>query len=607
MTNSNRPSENSSPQTSELGAWGILIHFGPLLWSKRKSLAASYFLNLIAVGAVVISPWPLKILIDNVLGTDPLPAFLQKATQGISPTAMVASLALGSAFIVLIMAGAAAWGKLLNARIRETLVLELRDRLLGHLQILSHTLRLTHRSGELVLRLIDDVNQIIRLITRTLPIVFRHLMGIVTTFAVMFWVEPRLAAMSAVIMLVLGLMVGRYTRPLQKASRVKRTTEGATASLAQEIVRGMQTVQVLGLEASVRKRFKAANSKSLAAGVDELRAAVNMERTLQAANGMAVGLIMAGGGIFVLQNHITVGELTVFVAYIVQLLKPIEKINELASAVARGVARGEMVLALLTLEPAVQETAAAVKPVHTGHLGKGPLELRNVSFSYAPGSPDELPQKILDNVNLRLERGKLAVLTGPSGAGKSTLLNLLLRLFDPLSGKITLGNVPYRQLPLETLRRQFAVMLQDTHLFAGSLRDVLQPPDKELKDRHLWQALELVSLENHIHQIPHKLDAQLGEEGLNFSGGQRARLSLARAFLLDRPILLLDEPLANVDVDSQKIIMEALDSIRKDRMCLVMTHQLSLLEKADVVLKLENHKIFEISGQPPIKGKVINL
>jgi ABC-type multidrug transport system fused ATPase/permease subunit len=169
----------------------------------------------------------------------------------------------------------------------------------------------------------------------------------------------------------------------------------------------------------------------------------------------------------------------------------------------------------------------------------------------------------------------------------------LLRLFDPSAGGILLDGVPYSRIRLSCLRAQFATMLQHTHLFSGTLRDCLQPYDRRVSDRELWGTLELVALDRFVAQLPGRLDAVLGEDGMNLSGGQRARLSLARALLLNRPILLLDEPLANVDAASQRIILEAMDRIRVGRTCLAVTHQPELAELADVVLHLEERRIVQ--------------
>jgi ABC-type multidrug transport system fused ATPase/permease subunit len=199
---------------------------------------------------------------------------------------------------------------------------------------------------------------------------------------------------------------------------------------------------------------------------------------------------------------------------------------------------------------------------------------------------------VLRGVDMRLESGRLAVLLGQSGAGKSTIMSLLVRLYDPTGGDILLDGRPLREITLRSLRAQFAVMTQDTHLFSGSLRRALIPDGAEPTEERIWEALALVALDDFVRTLPRQLETKLGEDALNLSGGQRQRLSLARAFLLDRPVLLLDEPLANVDDASAAVILRALDSLRATHTCLAITHQTQLLDYADVVYRLDGGRVF---------------
>jgi ABC-type multidrug transport system fused ATPase/permease subunit len=200
---------------------------------------------------------------------------------------------------------------------------------------------------------------------------------------------------------------------------------------------------------------------------------------------------------------------------------------------------------------------------------------------------------VLRGVNLRLEPGRLVLLVGRSGAGKSTLINLLVRLFDPSAGTILLDGCPLPKIAIRSLRNQISMMSQDTHLFAGSLRQALIPTGAKVEDEQVWRALALVALDEFVNALPDRLETSLGEDGVNLSGGQRQRLSLARAFLLDRPILILDEPLSNVDAASEAVIAAALIRIKAGRTCLAITHRLSLFDQADAVYNLEDGRIVE--------------
>ena len=568
--------------------WSRLLKaFGPDLWAHRGPLAWSYFLRTLAIGAALFAPWPLKLIIDHVITSHSLPGLFRGITPQPGPDNVV--LLLAGLFLLVTVGGAIANSaeKNISARIRERLTLSIRDRLLAHLQTLAPTFRNDNRSGELVLRLVDDSDLFVRILTKTLPLLFQQLATLVLTLTVMFVVDVRLGLLASILVPVLAVVCRHYSRRLWAASRKKRRHEGKVSGLAQEIVRGMPVIQALGNESYARSEFENRNVKRLKAGVEETHVAVRMERMLQIIQGVALASVTGGGALLALHGQITIGELTLFTAYVAQLLKPIEKLNDLAETSGRGFAGGERVLALLEQEALVQDYPAAIELQRAA----GVVEFRDVWFEY----PDSAVSRgvVLRGINLRLQPGSLAVLKGESGAGKSTILSLLVRLFDPTAGEIRLDGVPLPQIKLKSLRSQVAIMTQELHLFSGTLRSALTPTGADLNDARLWDALSLVALAEFVRALPEKLDTPIGEDGLNLSGGQRQRLSLARAFLLDRPILLLDEPLANVDAASAAVILKALDRLRVGRTCLAITHESTLLKYADEVYCLKEGRIVD--------------
>jgi ABC-type multidrug transport system fused ATPase/permease subunit len=586
------------PDDGQHGAWQVLARFAPALWRHRRALAVALACTLFAAAMTLLAPWPVKYIIDHALGGAPLPAPLAALFDDLSMRTVIVALGGMAALAALLGAIASAIEKNLEARVRERMTVELRDEVLAHIQSLSTHYRTRDRTGELALRLVDDVNQVVRLLTKSAPVTLRPVVTSLLVFVMMFRLDPGLGSLALAIVVVLVFVARVHARRLRETTRRKRSGEGSVAALAQEIIRGQPSVQALGAEQAVRERFGRENRASLEAGVAETAAAVAMERSLQIGNGLAVALMAVGGALRALEGTLTVGDLTVFLAYVVQLLKPIEKMNELAATTARGIARGEKLLQLLARPAAVIDAPDAV----TIARARGLIEMRGVSFSYPPDGGETRP--VLDRIDLRLAPGSFTVLTGPSGAGKSTLLHLLLRIVEPTAGEIALDGLPYARIRLASLRAQFAVMLQETHLFAGSLRAALQPADAPaVAERALWDALAQVALEDDVRALPEALDTPLGEAGVNLSGGQRARLSLARALLLDRPILLLDEPLANVDDESQRIIVDALHRIAAGRTCLGVSHQPALARIADRVVCLDACRLH--AGVRPVRHERI--
>jgi subfamily B ATP-binding cassette protein MsbA len=564
--------------------------FGPDILVHRREIIRSYAFRVLEVATGVLAPWPLKIVIDHVLSSRPLPGALRQLDWGLSGTGVVIAAGVAIVVISTVRGAADARQKTIGARIRERLSLQLRDRMLAHLQRLPPTLRTSHRSGELVLRIVGDVEMFVRLQTRILPAIFENGLTTLATFAVMVWIAPPLALLTLAILPALALLLRHYGRRLRAASRAKRRHEGNVAGLAQEIVRGLPAIQALGGERHSRERFARMNAQSLQAGVEETRATVQMEQAMRLAHGLSVALIVCVGARLVTNGTLTIGGLTVMASYIVQLLKPIERLNDIAETASRGLTGGERLMALLALSPAVEDAPDAVAMTRAS----GVVEFREVSFGYP--TLDGGPIPVLRGVTLRVEPNQMMVLVGPSGAGKSTLIGLLLRLFDPDSGVILLDGRPLRSITLASLRAQVASMAQDTHLFAGTVRSALLPAGAELPDHRLWEALALVALDEFVRTLPRALDAALGEDGVNLSGGQRQRLSLARAFLLDRPILVLDEPLAHVDAESEAVIVRALQRLRAGRTCIAVTRQPALFECADIIYRLDNGRVVEVAG-----------
>lgn len=564
------------------GLGALVGPFGPDLWALRGRFLLANSITLLAVAANALSPWPLKWIVDALVARSGTSAVPVPAWAPLAPDSLVLALGLVSVVLAIVVALAESGDGFVSAQIKERLSYRIRDRVVAHLQSLPPTIKMKHRSGELVLRLVGDVDHFTRLWTKTLPVLVRHAVTTVVIVVGIAWLSPMVGVACLVALPCLAWLVRYHGRQVSHASRGKRKREGDVAATAQEIVRGLPVIQALGATEAVRRRFGTVSAASLAAGVQASRAAARLERSFELARGCATAAVTAGGAYFVLYGWMTLGELTVLLAYVTQLVRPIDKINDLTEAVSRGLVAGERLVALLSEQPLVADAPGA----HVVSRATGHLELRDVWFNYPTDAASRAP--VLRGVNLTCVPGTLTVLVGPSGAGKSTILSLLVRLFDPARGVVLLDGRPLASIALRSLRAQFAVMTQDLHLFSGSLREALTVDTPEIAEERIWEALSLVALDAFVRGLPARLDSAIGEDGLNLSGGQRQRLSLARAFLLDRPILVLDEPLANVDAASARVIVTALDRLRANRTCLAITHESSLPQHADVVYRLSH-------------------
>ncbi len=555
-----------------------LKRFWPVLRPDRRSVMLAFAASLLASGLAVAAPMPVKIIIDDVLQGRHPKGF--PAMNGVELVLLLATLA---ALLAALSALFSASEKMISARLRERLTLNLRLLCLDRLMLLTPLCRGDDRSGELGLRLVDDVQQVARLYTKTMPVIVRHGLTLLFTLAALIWISPALGAAAVAIALTLAIMVRFAARPLRQTAKAKRVQEGRVAGFAQEILRSLSFIQSSGAETQIREQFEATNRDSLGAGVDETRAAVRLERMMQIANGLAVALIVGGGGWLALRGSVSAGDLAIAMLYLNQMLRPIEKINELASAVSGATSRAARLTELLDRDEPL-DRSGSYAPERT----EGRLTLASPEFAYADGRDFHY-----DAVDI--PAGSLVSIEGPSGSGKSTLLALLTRLFDPHSGAIQLDGQDYREWDLPALRRQFAVSPQSPPLMAGSVRDWMQLGGVTPDDATFWRALKAVSLAEML-RTRGGLDAPLGEGGAGLSGGEQSRLALARALAADRPVLLLDEPFANVDPVSARVMLNALLQEKGQRTIIVVTHQPLPAGMATMQLRMEAGRLSVVAA-----------
>ena len=562
--------------------------FAPQLRAHRGAMAWSVFLQLLGVGAALLAPWPLKLIIDGALRASDFTLPLVPGLAPFTPTGTIAALAAAYLFVVAAAASASYFERQTNAGMHEGLTLAVRDRLFRHLARLSPAFGSRQRSGEIVHRLVTDTQIFARCLTKSVPQTLRHVCTAAATLGAMTLIAPAFALIGLASLVVLAALARRYETALGQAARQKRGTEGHMAGLAQELVHALPRLQAAGELDDVRPRFAQSAAQALAAGLQETRVALGMERALQLAQGTTVAAVTGLGAHLVLGHRLSVGDLTVLVAYVTQLLKPVEKINELASALAGGTAAAQRLRALLAERPHVVDRPGAGAIEHV----RGALTFRDVWFRY-PGS-QRAARAVLRGVSVTFSPGRLHVIAGRSGVGKSTLLHLMVRLFDPRRGQICLDGVPITSVTLASLRRHIAVVHQRPHLLAGSVRSALESSERPLSDARLWEALGLVELDDFVAHLPGGLDTPVGEDGTDLSGGQRQRLALARAFLTERPLLLLDEPTANVDRDSELAIIQAITRFLPARTCIAVSHRSALVEHADVLYRLRDGRLEEV-------------
>jgi ATP-binding cassette subfamily B protein len=387
----------------------------------------------------------------------------------------------------------------------------------------------------------------------------------------------------AVVFPVFFLAVDRLMTRIKEVAREQRRREGSVASATAETIGSIRTVQVLSLQSRFMDIFSVANRRSLQAGNKAQQLSAGLERIIDLLATSTTALVLWFGARNVLKGQLTPGDLIVFTTYLRTGFKPIRQLAKYLGQIARALASGDRILSLLNTPLEIKDEAdAVVAPPFKGHI-----LFENVSFEYEP-------QRVaLRNVSFEVKPGQKVLLAGPSGSGKSTIASLLLRLHDPSQGRILIDGKDIRSYTLESLRSQISIVMQDSPLFALSVRDNIALGKTSGTAQEVIQAAQIANAHDFVVQMPRQYDTVLGERGATLSGGQRQRIAIARAAIRRSAIIILDEPATGLDRKNEQEVSAALDRLSEGSTTLLITHDLRFAQDADLVLFLSEGRIVE--------------
>lgn len=461
---------------------------------------------------------------------------------------------------------------------------EVRCQVYRHVQQLDVTFFDQARTGDLTYRLTEDVDRIGEMVHKLFHQFLPSVLQLLAVLSYMLWLNWVLTLATVVVAPLMTLLIAWFGRRLLQLSQRSQAKVADIAALLTEVFAGMRVIRAFAAEGYEWRRF-------VQAAEQNRRARLRAEQ-LKAVQFPVVGFLEAMGVLFLFwlgsvqiqQGWLTAGEFVAFVAAVALLFDPITITTSNYNEYQQGQASVERVWELLRLTPQVQEspTAQPLPPI------TGKVEYEKVTFGYQPERP------VLQDVHLRIWPGETVALVGPSGAGKSTLVHLLLRFFDPQAGRILIDGVDIRRVTLASLRRQMALVPQDTVLFSGTVAQniALGQPDWDLAQ--VEQAARVANAHEFITRLPQGYHTWVGERGVNLSGGQRQRIAIARAVLLDPKILILDEATSALDAESEALVQAALERLMHNRTVLVIAHRLSTARRADRIVVLEGGRIVEM-------------
>jgi ATP-binding cassette subfamily B protein len=575
------------PKTAKAAVVGwrrILTRFWPEVRQEKFLLMLAWVGLLGEILAQLLEPWPLKLIFDHIIVPDattlPLPIpFLNDLPELALLTVLTVAIVLATA----LKAGASYMSLVSLSIASSRIIAQIRAKLYGHLQRLSLSFHSKARNGDLITRIINDIDRLREVtITAAVPLVVNTL-TLVSMVGVMFWMNAQLAFIGLLVFPLSILAATKLTKQIHQVARQQRQREGAMAATASEAINAIKVVQALSLEGMLETMFATDNTKSLEDVARTQQLSAGLQRTVEILVAVATAVVLWRGVQLVTTGGATPGDLLVFMTYLKTSFKPTKKLAKYMAAIAKATASGERIIDILDTVPEIRDVRGAIAAPRFA----GQVSFRNVAFGYEPGT------SILRGLSFEAQPGQRIALVGPSGGGKSTLVSLLLRLYDPIEGNILIDGHDLRQYQVESLRRQVSIVLQDSVLFAVSVRDNIAYGALGATDAEIEAAARLANAHEFILALPEGYDTMMGERGATLSGGQRQRIAIARAAVRRASIAILDEPTVGLDNENEQAVSEALERLTQGCTTFLITHNLAGAVSADQILYIEQGQILE--------------
>jgi len=544
----------------------------------KKRFIASILLALIGSAMGLVLPYLMKMAIDNYI----VPFGRGEVSASVVMNG-ITWLSLAYLALATLGYGIQAGRSYLLNWIGHSVMRSLRDRMFAHLLRMSRSFYDKNEIGRLMSKVTSDVATMYEVLATGLVNVFTDILMLVGILVIMLLISPWLTMISLLTIPMLLAAAVLFRSRARKAYRLTRKKIAGVMANLEESISGIRVAQSFGRQDENSRRFDKANVENLRANVYAAQVYSMFFPTVQLIGAAGMFLILYFGGLSYISGRLTIGVLVLFQAYVISFFSPIMDLTMFYNSLQSAFAAAERIFGLLDTPPEVRESEGAID---IGRV-RGKVEFRNVTFSYVPGHP------VLKEFNLLVRPKETLAIVGPTGAGKSTIMNLLLRFYDVDSGKILVDDVDVRSIRLDSLRRNMSIVLQDTFLFTGTVRDNIRFGKPDASDEEVRAGAEAVGADKFISRLPQGYDTRVRERGINLSQGQRQLIAFARALVVDPPILLLDEATSSVDPYTELLVQRALEKVMKNRTSIVIAHRLSTVRNADRIVVLDHGRIVE--------------
>lgn len=573
---------NEKPQKGKQTFLRLLSY----LSCDRTLLLVIGILILVSIAANLLGSYMLRPIINDYI----MPGDFHGLTRLLALLALVYLTGVAAVYIQYI---------LLN-KIGQHTVTRMRSELFNKMEHLPVKYFDTHQHGDLMSRYTNDIDRISDALTDSLSDMLTSALTLIGIFCLMLYISPILTGVTLITVPIMFFSAKGIVKRSRTYFKAQQESLGAINGYIEEMISGQKVIKVFGHERKVEADFDGLNQTLKDKSRHAQFFSGMMMPVMQNLNTLNYVFITIVGALLALFRGFDVGGLAAFLQYSRQFGRPINELASLYNSIQAAIAGAERIFDVIDEVPETPDLPEAIKLQHV----QGDVDMQNVYFGYKP------EKTILNGVSLHAPAGCKIALVGATGAGKTTMLNMLPRFFDIQSGEITIDGHSIRHIQRESLRKSMAIVLQDTHLFTGTVRENIRFGRLDATDKEVIEAAQLTSAHSFIKRLPQGYDTRLENDGANLSQGQRQLLNIARAAIADPSILLLDEATSNIDTRSEILIQKGLDQLMQNRTSLIIAHRLSTIRNADLILVLEHGRVIEQGSHEQLirlKGKYFSL